>query len=112
VAWVGLVGFLVGLLVAFGIEYFARLHGEVKRLRDIERELENERKQRTEEHRLYERQLAIAERAAGINAVDVEVWSRAYNEARETGRFLPLPAILTRRDVLIQAKGLDEPPPS
>ncbi|MDQ4144702.1 MAG: hypothetical protein M3198_13355 [Actinomycetota bacterium] len=110
-AWVGLVGLVTGLAIAFSVEYFLRLHAEVKRLHAVERDLENERKQRAEERRLYERQVEIAKREAAINAVDVEVWGGAFNEAQTTGHFLPVSAILARRDMFIKARNLDVPVP-
>jgi hypothetical protein len=110
-AWIGLAGLLVGLAVSFGMEQIVRLHIEVGRLQGVKRDLQIERTRRAEEQRLYERQLVIAKREAAINAVDVEVWGGAYNEAQATGQFLPVDAILARREVLIKAKNLDVPLP-
>jgi hypothetical protein len=47
----------VGLLVALAVEYVVGLHIDVRRLRDIERQLEAERELREEERRLWSYQL-------------------------------------------------------
>ncbi len=108
-AWIGFFGFLVGLLVSLAIGHVAHLRFEAQRLQAIEQNLEGEKKQRNEERILFENQIAIAKREAAINAVDVEVWGGAFGEAKETGRILPLSAILARREVIAKSKNLHLP---
>jgi hypothetical protein len=110
-AWIGLGGLVLGLSLSFGAEYVVRLRREVARLQGIERDLAQERRSRTEERKLREYQLTLANARAEVNAVDLKVWADAFNECARTGRALPLAAIMARREVGLKAKGLDKPIP-
>lgn len=110
-AWVGVGGAVVGLLVVFAAEHHLHLLSEVKRLQHAERELASEREQRVEERRLWDYQLALAQRESAINAVAVEVFGGALTEAMQTKQFLPLSAILARQEMLQTARNIDKPLP-
>lgn len=110
---VGLLGLVIGLLLAFGLEYVLRLHGEVERLQAVESELVAEKEARGRERDLLRHELAVARRALVISEVSVGVWGGAFSEAA-AGHVLPLDAILARIGAEQKAKGLDIPlpPPS
>jgi hypothetical protein len=103
-AWVGLGGFLVGLALAFAGEYLLRLHADVRRLRDVDRQLEAEREQRAEERRIWSYRIEAERRRAEVAAVGTEVFGGAFNEAQATGHFLPVSALMARMQMLQKAK--------
>jgi hypothetical protein len=83
---------LWGAVLAFGIEYVFRLRSEVKRLQNIEGQMESAAQQRENERKLWEYELLLANPKAAIAEVEVEVWGGAFNEAQKSGHFLPLEA--------------------
>jgi hypothetical protein len=111
---IGLIGAVSGVLFAFGVEHLLDRRAELQRLRsrvtEVEAEIENVRKL----NKLLEYQTRVAQAEAGINAIWMEVYGRALQEAAKTGSVLPMDAILARVQVMQKAKGLDRPipPPS
>ena len=88
-ALVGLVGAVVGLLLALGTEHVVRLHREVRRLQGIERQSTAEREQRDEERRRRSYQLVVEQRRAAMNKVIFKVYADAQREAEQTGHGVP-----------------------
>jgi hypothetical protein len=110
-ALLGFVGLVAGLVIAFGAEYVLRLHSEVRRLHDIERQLKTQSDQHDLERRHAEYRVLVAQREAAVNAVWVKVWGGAYNEAMQTRSFLPVDAILARAEMYMKAENIDKPLP-
>lgn len=77
-AWVAEGGLVVGVLIAFGIEYVLKLHREIRRLQGIEQNAAAERKQHAEHVKLLEHQVVLAKREAAINAVHLRVYGDAH----------------------------------
>jgi cell division protein FtsB len=111
---VGLIGAVIGVLLAFGAEHLfdgqAELHRLRNRVSEVEAEIENVHKL----NNLLEHQTRVAQAEAGINAIWMEVYGGALQEAARTGSVLPVEALLARVQVMQKAKGLDKPipPPS
>jgi hypothetical protein len=99
-------GGVVGLTLAFGVEYVLRLRAEVRRLHSIEQELASARTLWDQERELRDDQLALARRETAISQVEAKVWGDAFIEAQKTGRLLPLAAIMARREVEQKARNL------
>lgn len=106
-----LIGLSAGVLVAFVAEALLDREGEVAALRERVRELEEAAEQYAEERKLWEYQLALAQREAAVNGNSIEVWGGAYSEAMRTGHLLPVAALMARLEMTSKAKGLDEPIP-
>lgn len=73
-AWAGVAGLILGLVVAFGVEYLVRLHIAVRRLGTLERQLAVETEARIEERKLHVRLLLIERRRVAVAEVDIEIW--------------------------------------
>jgi len=110
-AWAGVAGLILGLVVAFGVEYLVRLRIAVRHLGTLEQQLAAEMDARVEERKLHERLLLIERRRVAVAEVDIEIWGGAYNETAKTGHVLPLSAIMARREVTLKARNLDLPLP-
>lgn len=109
-AWIGLAGGVVGLVLAFGVEYVLRLRSEVRRLQHIERTNEHERKLREQERELWEYQVALARREAAIAQVETEVYGGIVTEMAKRGNpGASLSVIMARIDNLQTARNLKQP---
>jgi hypothetical protein len=108
---IGLIGAVIGVLFAFGVERLLDGRAELRRLRsrvaEVEAEIENVRKL----NELLEHQTRVAQAEAGINAIWMEIYGGALQEAAKTGSVLPMDAILARVQVTQKARGLDRPVP-
>src|ERR1039458_2075474 len=102
-------GGVIGALLAFGAEHLfdgqAELHRLRNRVSEVEAEIENVHKL----NNLLEHQTRVAQAEAGINAIWMEVYGGALQEAARTGSVLPMEALLARVQVMQKAKGLDKP---
>jgi hypothetical protein len=110
-AIIALAGGIVGLLVAFFIEHAldwrAKSKSRGNQVVELERELwEAKRLQKILEHRAR-----VAQAEAAISQIGTEVFGGAFNEALQTGHFLPVDALMARMEVMQKAKGLDKPVP-
>lgn len=108
-AWLGLAGLIAGLAIVLGVEYVLHLRAEVRRLHGIEARSAAESAQRVEERKLWEYQIAVAKRESAINGVGLKVFGGAFNEAQQTGQFLPLSAIMARQEMEMTAANLHVP---
>lgn len=108
-AAVGILGAVLGLLIAFAVERLLEQRAEVKVLRMRVVELEAAGAQREQLDRLRDYQLAVAQRTAAVAAIETKVWGGAFNEALRTGHFLPVEALLARIEVEQRAQNLHIP---
>lgn len=108
-AWLGLAGLIAGLAIVLSVEYVLHLRAEVQRLQGIEAQAAAENAQRVEERKLWEYQIPVARRESAINGVGLKVFGGAFTEALQTGRFLPLSAIMARQEMEMTAANLHIP---
>ncbi len=85
----------------------ASVRAELLRLREPERTVEDERRQRAYELDLLRQRTEAAERNAVVSETWTKVWGDAYNEAARTGHILPVSALLARAEVSLKAKGIE-----
>jgi len=102
------VGALLGLFIALGVEWISRLRAEVVRLQSIERERDVEREQSERMRRLLEWQAQVAKREAALNAIHMKIYSDAFLEVGGVQR-IPFEALLARIDVSTRAANLHIP---
>jgi hypothetical protein len=83
---IGLIGAVVGVLFAFGVEQLLDRRAELQRLRgrvtEVEAEIDNIRKLNT----LLEHQTRVAQAKAGINAIWMQAYGGALQEAAKTAK--------------------------
>ncbi len=103
-AW-AILGALVGLLLAFGVEWGVSVRAKLQRLAELEREAESLR----QAQELFRQQAEAARREAAVSAAWTEVFGGVVSEAISTGRVLPLQALMARAEVTLKARGLDVP---
>jgi hypothetical protein len=109
-AWAAVPGALAGLLAAFAVEWIASLRAELDRLRELERTVEDERRQRAYELDLLRQRTEAAERNFVVSETWMKVWGDAYTEAAKSGRILPVEVLMARADVTLKAKGIHPAP--
>jgi hypothetical protein len=107
-AAVAALGAFLGFALALGLEWIARLRGEVVRLQRIEKQAEAERQQADAIKRHFEWQLEVAKREKLISEVHMKVYSGAFLEAGGIER-VPFEAIMARIDAGSIAAGLNIP---
>jgi hypothetical protein len=108
---IGLIGAVSGVLFAFGVERLLDRRAELQRLRSRVTEVEAEIEKVRKLSKLLEHQTRVAQAEAGINAIWMEVYGGALQEAAKTGSVLPMDAILARVQVMEKARGLGRPIP-
>jgi cellobiose-specific phosphotransferase system component IIA len=109
-AWVGLAGAVIGLVVAFAVEYVGRLRAEVRRLQHIEQTNTTERQLRKRERELWEYQVQLARREAAIAEAHSKVYGDVVVELARSGKTeVSLAVIMARIDNLMTARNLKHP---
>jgi hypothetical protein len=98
-------GAAAGLLCAFAIEGGLNVRAKLRRLAELEQQIEVQR-QRVQ---LLEQQTRLAQRAQAVSEAWTEVFGGVVSEAIATGRVLPMEALMARAEMTLKSRGLDVP---
>jgi hypothetical protein len=98
-------GAAAGLLCAFAIEGGLNVRAKLRRLAELEQQIETQRQR----EQLLEQQTRLAQRAQAVSEAWTEVFGGVVSEAITTGRVVPMEALMARAEMTLKSRGLDVP---